>query len=73
MKTLADYNRKQAEQKEKNAEKRKGDIQARIQDLDIEMSSIYIQYRSGRIDKETFLDLKVIRETEKRNLKIEMQ
>ena len=26
------------------------------------------QYRSGRIDKETFLDLKVIRETEKRNL-----
>ena len=68
MKTLVDYNRKQAEQKEKNAEKRKGDIQARIQDLDIEMSSIYIQYRAGRIDKEAFLNLKVSRETEKSNL-----
>ncbi len=72
MKTLADYNRKQAEQKEKNAEKRKGDIQARIQDLDIEMSSIYIQYRAGRIDKEAFLNLKVNREKEKSNLMMEL-
>lgn len=68
MKTLVDFNREQAGQREKDAEKRKGVIQAHIQDVDIEMSSIYIQYRSGRIDKETFLDLKVIRETEKRNL-----
>ena len=72
MKTLVDYNRKQAEQKEKNAEKRKGDIQARIQDLDIEMSSIYIQYRAGRIDKEAFLNLKVSKETEKNNLMMEL-
>ncbi len=72
MKTLVDYNRKQAEQKEKNAEKRKGDIQARIQDLHIEMSSIYIQYRAGRIDKEAFLNLKVSKETEKSNLMMEL-
>ena len=72
MKTLVDYNRKQAEQKEKNAEIRKGDIQARIQDLDIEMSSIYIQYRAGRIDKEAFLNLKVSKETEKSNLIMEL-
>lgn len=68
MKTLVDYNRKQAEQKEKKAEKRKEDIQAHIRDLDIAMSSIYIQYKTGRIDKEAFLDLKVNRETEKSNL-----
>ena len=61
-----------SEQKEKNAEKRKGDIQARIQDLDIEMSSIYIQYRAGRIDKEAFLNLKVNREKEKSNLMMEL-
>lgn len=68
MKTLVDFNREQARQKEKSEEKRKGAIQARIQDVDIEMSSIYIQYRSGRIDKEAFLNLKVNKETEKRNL-----
>lgn len=72
MKTLVDYNRKQAEQKEKNAEKRKGDIQVRIQDLHIEMSSIYIQYRAGRLDKETFLNLKVNKEKEKSNLMMEL-
>ena len=68
MKTLVDFNRKQAEQKEKIAEKRKGDIQASIQDMDIEMSSIYIQYRSGKINKDTFLNLKVSKEAEKNNL-----
>lgn len=68
MKTLVDFNREQARQKEKSEEKRKRDIQARIQDVDIEMSSIYIQYRSGRIDKEAFLNLKVSKETEKRNM-----
>ena len=68
MKTLVDYNQKQAEQKEKNVEKRKADIQTHIRDLDIKMSSIYIQYRTGRIDKEAFLNLKVSRETEKSNL-----
>lgn len=68
MKTLVDFNREQARQKEKSEEKRKRAIQARIQDVDIEMSSIYIQYRSGRIDKEAFLNLKVSKETEKRNM-----
>lgn len=68
MKTLVDLNRKQAEQKEKEAEKRKEDIQARIQDVDIEMSAIYLQYKSGRIDKEAFLNRKGSRETEKSNL-----
>lgn len=68
MKTLVDFNREQVSQKEKNEEKRKGAIQARIQDVDLEMSSIYIQYRSGRIDKEAFLNLKVSKETEKKNL-----
>lgn len=68
MNILVDFNKTQAEQKEKNAENRKRDIQARIQDVDVEMSSIYIQYRSGRIDKEAFLDLKVSKETEKSNL-----
>lgn len=68
MKTLVDFNRKQAGEKEKNAEKKKMEIQARIQDVDVEMSSIYIQYRTGRIDKEAFLTLKAGKETEKNNL-----
>ena len=68
MKTLLDFNQEQVRLKEKKEEKRKGAIQAHIQDVDIEMSSIYIQYRSGRIDKEAFLNLKVSKETEKRNM-----
>lgn len=72
MKTLVDFNREQVRLKEKNEEKRKGAIQAHIQDVDIEMSSIYIQYRSGRIDKEAFLSLKLSKETEKRNLTKEL-
>ena len=36
------------------------------------MSSLYIQYRSGRVDKEAFLNLKAEKEMEKSNLTEEL-
>lgn len=67
-KTLVDFNRKQAERKEKQLEKRKRETEACIQEKNIEMSSLYLQYRAGKIDKEAFLDLKKDKETEKNGL-----
>lgn len=67
VKALADFHKKQEERKEKQAEKKKREIKAHIQDLDIEMSSLYLQYKRGKIDKEVFLNLKKKREMEKSN------
>lgn len=67
MKALVDFNQKQEEQSEKNLEKKKRESQKRIQGADMEMSSLYRQYKSGKIDKETFLELKANKEMEKNN------
>lgn len=68
VKTLIDFNRKQEELKEKQFEKKKRETDAHIQEMDMEMSSLYLQYRSGKIDKETFLSWKKDKEMEKSNL-----
>lgn len=72
MKTLLDFNRKQGERGEKEIEKRARKIETRIQDIDIEMSSQYMQYRAGRIDKDAFVNIKTNREMQKNNLLQEM-
>lgn len=68
IKTLVEFNRTQEKEREKHFEKRKRELEADIQEAGVAMSSLYIQYRSGRIDKETFLDLKAGKEMEKSNL-----
>ncbi len=72
VKTFVEFNRKQAEQKKKSSRKREKEIQLRIQELDMDMSSQYIQYRTGRIDKEMFLDRKSEKEVIKGNLAEEL-
>lgn len=67
-KTLVDFNRKQVERKEKQFEEKKRVTKSDIQEADVEMSSMYQQYRSGKLDKETFLNLKKGKEMEKSNL-----
>lgn len=67
-KILADFNRKQAEQREKQFEEKKRVTKNYIQEADVEMSSMYQQYRAGKLDKETFLNLKKGKEMEKSNL-----
>lgn len=67
-KTLVDFNRKQAEKREKKFEGKKRATKNDIQEADVEMSSMYQQYRSGKFDKETFLNLKKGKEMEKGNL-----
>lgn len=66
--TLVGVNQQLARQREKLLERKKKDIQAHIQDTDIEMSSIYMQYRLGRMDKGVFLKVKASKEAEKNNL-----
>ncbi|MDO5425719.1 MAG: recombinase family protein [Eubacteriales bacterium] len=68
MKSLVDFNRNQAEAMEKQSEKRKQKLQERIRELDIEMSSLYVEYKTGSIDKEVFLERKADKEALKRNL-----
>ena len=68
MKTLVDFNRKQGGEKEKDLERQGRKSQKRIREIDIEMSSLYVQYRSGKFDKEAFLNLKANKETEKNKL-----
>ncbi len=72
MKTLVDFNRTQERERAKHFEKRRKELEADIQEADITMSSLYIQYRSGRIDKETFLSLKADQEMGKSNLTKEL-
>lgn len=72
VKTLVDFNQIQEKEREKYFGKRKKEIEANIQEADVEMSSLYIQYRTGRIDKEAFLNLKAGKEMEKSNLKEEL-
>ena len=72
MKTLVDFNRKQREYREKDIEKRKKKIQGRIQDIDLEMSSQYMQYRAGRMDRDAFGEWKTNMEIEKNNLRKEL-
>lgn len=67
-KTMVDFNRKQAEKKEKQFEEKKRATKYDIQEADVEMSSMYQQYRSGKLDKEAFLNLKKGKEMEKSNL-----
>lgn len=67
-KTLVDFNRKQVERKEKQFEEKKRAVKNDIHKADVEMSSMYQQYRSGKLDKETFLNLKKGKEMEKSNL-----
>lgn len=68
VKSLIDYNREQEEQKEKLFESKKRETDAHIQEMDIDMSSLYLQYRLGKTDKDTFLKLKEAKEMEKGNL-----
>lgn len=72
VKTFVEFNRKQAEQKKKSAKKREKEIQIRIQELDMDMSSLYVQYRTGRIDKKTFLDRQSGKKAIKENLTEEL-
>ncbi len=68
VKTFVNFNRTLAEQEERNFEKKKREIQELVQEADLEMSSLYVQYRSGKIDKEAFLNLKTDREMTKNSL-----
>lgn len=68
MKTLVDFNRKQGERREREAEIRRRKIKACIHDIDIKMSSQYMQYRAGKIDKDVFLNIKTNGEREKNDL-----
>lgn len=72
VKTLVDFNQIQEKEREKYFKKRKKEIEANIQETDVEMSSLYIQYRSGRVDKEAFLNLKAEKEMKKSNLAEEL-
>lgn len=67
-KALVDFNRKQAEKREKQFEEKKRATKNDIQEADVEMSSLYQQYKSGKFDKETFLNLKKGKEMKKGNL-----
>lgn len=72
IKALTDFNRTQEKEREKYFEKRKRELEADIQEADIEMSSLYIQYRSGSTDQEAFLNLKAEQEKGKGNLMKEL-
>ena len=71
-KRFVEFNRKQAEKMKANAKKRQKEIQAKLQGTDIEMSSLYMKYRAGEIDKKLFLDQKAAKEALKNNLKTEL-
>ncbi|MDE7333443.1 MAG: recombinase family protein [Lachnospiraceae bacterium] len=68
IKTLVDFNRKQEELKEMQFEKKIRETKSFIQEADIEMSALYLQYRAGRFGREKFLNLKENKELEKSNL-----
>lgn len=63
-------------QKERQAEdewrKKQKEIQANIQRSEIELSSLYRQYRSGTVEEEAFLAAKEEKEAEKNNLAKEL-
>lgn len=71
-KKLVDFNRTQAEKAKKDAAKRENEVQQQLQKSDIEMSSLYIQYRTGGISKEVFLERKGKREKDKEDLQREV-
>lgn len=64
---LVNYNRMQTGRRQKEEEKINKVIMARVQNTDIRLSSMYMQYKSGRIDQQIFLNLKAGMETQKDN------
>lgn len=67
-KAFVDYNCSQAEIAKRYAKEREKDIRVQIQELDVEMSCLYMQYREGKIEKNEFLGMKKNRETIKSDL-----
>lgn len=72
VKTIVDYNCKLAEQGKNNVRKLEKDIQARLLELNAEMSQFYIQYKENKIDKKVFLGLKEDRDIIKNDLEKEL-
>lgn len=72
VKRFVEYNCKQAEIAKAKAKKRQKEIQAKLQSTDIEISSLYMKYRAGEIDKVLFLERKADKEALKSNLKTEL-
>lgn len=68
IKTLIDINHFQEKQKEKKLERKIKEIEADIQKVNIEMSSVYMKYKLNEINREGFLNLKAVKEAEKVNL-----
>ena len=54
--------------KEKKLERKIKEIEADIQKVNIEMSSVYMKYKLNEINREGFLNLKAVKEAEKVNL-----
>lgn len=71
-KRFVEFNRKQAEKAKARAKKKQKEMQDKLQRTDIEISSLYMKYRAGEIDKVLFLEKKADKEALKNNLKTEL-